>query len=188
MRRRRATHMQAVEEEVERLSNENSLLLHRMSQLVASHQQVDSENQQLRHELQCLRQSVVTCPPCTCPCVVFHQQGQPVTLPEPAHFSCHIGHCTAYLDVAARGCMSRQVILCTNIQERVLRQRQIAQVQYVRREHACKWGRWTWRMPAWLQLQRVEPSRHPCWQHRASWLSSPQKCPPLVPAWRSVAS
>ena len=41
--------MQAVEEEVERLSNENSLLLHRMSQLVASHQQVDAENQQLRH-------------------------------------------------------------------------------------------------------------------------------------------
>ena len=60
MRRRRATHMQAVEEEVERLSNENSLLLHRMSQLVASHQQVDAENQQLRHELHALRQSVVS--------------------------------------------------------------------------------------------------------------------------------
>ena len=39
--------MQAVEEEVERLSNENSLLLHRMSQLVASHQQGDAENTQL---------------------------------------------------------------------------------------------------------------------------------------------
>ena len=59
MRRRRATHMQAVEEEVERLSNENSLLLHRMSQLVASHQQVDAENQQLRHDLLQLRQQVV---------------------------------------------------------------------------------------------------------------------------------
>ena len=75
MRRRRATHMQAVEEEVERLSNENSLLLHRMSQLVASHQQVDSENQQLRHELQCLRQSVVSCPPCTRPCAFFTIEG-----------------------------------------------------------------------------------------------------------------
>lgn len=49
---------------MERLSNENSLLLHRMSQLVASHQQVDSENQQLRHELHALRQSVVSCPLC----------------------------------------------------------------------------------------------------------------------------
>ena len=54
--------MQAVEEEVERLSNENSLLLHRMSQLVASHQQVDAENQQLRHELQCSSASQVVRP------------------------------------------------------------------------------------------------------------------------------
>ena len=59
MRRRRATHMAAVEEEVERLSQENSLLLHRLSQLVASHQVVDAENQQLRSELLALRQSVV---------------------------------------------------------------------------------------------------------------------------------
>ena len=59
MRRRRATHMAAVEEEVERLSQENSLLLHRLSQLVASHQVVDAENQQLRAELLALRQSVV---------------------------------------------------------------------------------------------------------------------------------
>ena len=60
MRRRRATHMAAVEEEVERLSQENSLLLHRLSQLVASHQVVDAENQQLRSELLALRQSVVS--------------------------------------------------------------------------------------------------------------------------------
>jgi cell shape-determining protein MreC len=59
MRRRRATHMQAVEEEVERLSQENSLLLHRMSQLVASHQAVDAENAQLRADLMTLRHSVV---------------------------------------------------------------------------------------------------------------------------------
>ncbi len=104
MRRRRATHMQAVEEEVERLSNENSLLLHRMSQLVASHQQVDSENQQLRHELQCLRQSVVSCPPCTCPSAfpttragLFH---------EPAHSSVHVGCRSAALHVAAEAAMS----------------------------------------------------------------------------------
>ena len=62
MRRRRATHMAAVEEEVERLSQENSLLLHRLSQLVASHQVVDGENQQLRAELLALRQSVVCAP------------------------------------------------------------------------------------------------------------------------------
>jgi hypothetical protein len=62
MRRRRATHMAAVEEEVERLSQENSLLLHRLSQLVASHQVVDGENQQLRAELLALRQSVVRSP------------------------------------------------------------------------------------------------------------------------------
>ena len=100
MRRRRATHMQAVEEEVERLSNENSLLLHRMSQLVASHQQVDSENQQLRHELQCLRQSVVSCPPCSCPCATFTIEGS-LPFPEPAHSFIHISYCTASLCVAA---------------------------------------------------------------------------------------
>ncbi|KAK9906537.1 hypothetical protein WJX75_003691 [Coccomyxa subellipsoidea] len=61
MRRRRATHMQAVEEEVERLSQENSLLLHRMSQLVASHQAVDAENAQLRADLMTLRHSVGAC-------------------------------------------------------------------------------------------------------------------------------
>ncbi|BDA45921.1 probable regulatory protein opaque-2 at N-terminal half [Coccomyxa sp. Obi] len=61
MRRRRATHMAAVEEEVERLSQENSLLLHRMSQLVASHQAVDAENAQLRADLMTLRASVGAC-------------------------------------------------------------------------------------------------------------------------------
>lgn len=62
MRRRRATHMAAVEEEAERLSQENSLLLHRMSQLVASHQAVDAENARLRADLMALRHSVVSHP------------------------------------------------------------------------------------------------------------------------------
>ncbi|EIE24357.1 hypothetical protein COCSUDRAFT_41588 [Coccomyxa subellipsoidea C-169] len=61
MRRRRATHMAAVEEEVERLSQDNSMLLHRMSQLVASHQAVDAENAQLRADLMNLRASVGAC-------------------------------------------------------------------------------------------------------------------------------
>ncbi len=67
MRRRRATHMAAVEEEVERLSQENSLLLHRMSQLVASHQAVDAENAQLRADLMTLRASVVSVPSSSTP-------------------------------------------------------------------------------------------------------------------------
>lgn len=62
MRRRRATHMAAIEEEVERLTQENSLLLHRMTQLVASHQAVDQENAHLRQELMSLRASVVRAP------------------------------------------------------------------------------------------------------------------------------
>jgi regulator of replication initiation timing len=54
--------MAAIEEEVERLTQENSLLLHRMTQLVASHQAVDQENAHLRQELINLRASVVGVP------------------------------------------------------------------------------------------------------------------------------
>ncbi len=107
MRRRRATHMAAVEEEVERLSQDNSMLLHRMSQLVASHQAVDAENAQLRADLMNLRASVVrACPACGWKAFLFNVLQSSVG---------------TYVPTALAGSLSSKIICATLPQEDVPR-------------------------------------------------------------------